>query len=259
VDIEKEELLRAAKLKWKWIALGAIVMLAAIYVFLWLPEWMVHQTFHGPSTTPKDDAELVDSYRKTIVQAIGGLLVFGTLAVGLQQLKISRETQITDRFTKAIGYLGAVSSQGEKQIETRLGGIYALERIAKDSPDDHWPIMEILTAYVRHNAPWRGTGPVAEPEKDIQAAMTVIGRRVFVRDRHRHINLSRVNLSGIDLPRAHLDGAIIQQAHLSLWCKRLCGLLRLVSFSGLLTRRSRNQTGSESKSWGLCESASKPP
>src|SRR5262249_51668713 len=31
---------------------------------------------------------------------------------------------------------------------------YALERITKDSPKDHGQIMEVLTAYVRDNAPW---------------------------------------------------------------------------------------------------------
>ena len=38
-------------------------------------------------------------------------------------------------------------------IEVRVGAIYALERIAQDSDRDHVQIMEILTAYVRENAP----------------------------------------------------------------------------------------------------------
>jgi hypothetical protein len=35
----------------------------------------------------------------------------------------------------------------------RVGGIYGLERIARESEEDYWPITEILTAYVRKNAP----------------------------------------------------------------------------------------------------------
>jgi len=35
----------------------------------------------------------------------------------------------------------------------RLGGIYALERIANESEQDHWPIMEVLCTYVRNVAP----------------------------------------------------------------------------------------------------------
>ena len=37
----------------------------------------------------------------------------------------------------------------------RLGGIYALERIAQESDDEHGPIVEILCAYVRNHAPRR--------------------------------------------------------------------------------------------------------
>ena len=50
----------------------------------------------------------------------------------------------------------------------RLGGIYALERIAKDSEKDHGPIMEVLTAYVRENAP----RPAAAPPPAAPAPLT---------------------------------------------------------------------------------------
>jgi hypothetical protein len=38
---------------------------------------------------------------------------------------------------------------GSKEIDVRLGGIYALERIARGSKEDHPQIVEVLTAYVR--------------------------------------------------------------------------------------------------------------
>src|SRR5829696_5072486 len=71
-----------------------------------------------------------------------------------QKLDIDRESQITNRFTQAVGQLGAELKDGTPNLEVRLGGIYALERIARDSPRDHWTIMEVLTAYIRRNAPW---------------------------------------------------------------------------------------------------------
>jgi len=43
------------------------------------------------------------------------------------------------------------------QLELRLGGIYALERIAQESEKDYWPIMEVLTTYVREHAPIKKT------------------------------------------------------------------------------------------------------
>ena len=41
----------------------------------------------------------------------------------------------------------------EPNLEVRIGAIYALERIAAESLEDHVRIMEILCAYVRHNSP----------------------------------------------------------------------------------------------------------
>jgi hypothetical protein len=58
-----------------------------------------------------------------------------------------RTGQITERFTKAIEQLGEEDEDGEPRLEIRLGGIYALERIARDSVQDYGQIMEILTAY----------------------------------------------------------------------------------------------------------------
>ena len=76
---------------------------------------------------------------------------------------------ITDRYTKAIEQLGKLD--GDKpNIEIRLGAIYALERIARDSPRDHWTIMEVLTAYVRQNSPAAPEGNPEKPLPEIRSA-----------------------------------------------------------------------------------------
>ena len=95
----------------------------------------------------------------TVVQAIGGtVLLLGlfftwrNLRATQAKLDIDRQGQLTNRFISAAGQLGA-DKNGHPNVEVRLGGIYALDRIARDWPSDYWPIMEVLTAYVRHNAP----------------------------------------------------------------------------------------------------------
>lgn len=104
-----------------------------------------------------------------------------------------------------------VVEQSVPNLEVRIGAIYALERIAKHNPDEHIQIMEILTAYIRQNAPaseapdltvppewFDGENEKGEtwerafghwktahsemffgikPRADIQVAITVIGRR----------------------------------------------------------------------------------
>src|SRR3712207_3973288 len=47
-----------------------------------------------------------------------------------EELSLTRQGQITERFTRAIDQLG------HDRTEIRLGGIYALERIAKESEED---------------------------------------------------------------------------------------------------------------------------
>ncbi len=62
-------------------------------------------------------------------------------------------------------------------IEVRIGAILALERMAKKNADVHIQIMEILTAYIRENAPVAEGTHERKPRQDIQLAFTVIGRR----------------------------------------------------------------------------------
>ena len=169
----------------------------------------------------------------TIVQAIGAVV----LAIGgyftWRNLRVAQEAQITNRFTQAIGQLGAELKDGTPNLEVRLGGIYALERIARDSPRDHWTIMEVLTNYVRQNAPWPprphaqpAISPwrarkVAEataggkPRADIQAILTVLGRRKPPQEPPEWRELGRLDLTGADLREADLSEATLSMAQLS--------------------------------------------
>lgn len=214
----------------------SLVLILLLAIAVWpVPQWMVRHEYWKWSTDPNGYAKLVDDYRKTFVQIIGGAFLLYTLYLTQRRtkateetlrltqktLEITRETQITDRFTKAITQLGATDSQGRKQIETRLGAIYALERIAKDSPDDHWPIMEILTAYIRQNTAWQapnGDFPLSgldQTDKDIQAIITVLTRRKHEFDRGA-LDLSQSDLRNIHISKANLRGAIFELSHLGL-------------------------------------------
>ncbi|MCA1697395.1 MAG: hypothetical protein LC790_00195, partial [Actinobacteria bacterium] len=112
--------------------------------------------------------------------------------------ELDRAGQITERFTRAIDQLGS------DKLAVRLGGIYALERIARDSKDDHPQVVEVLTAYVRERAPRKpGDSELgvedmsAKPvlATDVQATMSVLGRRNDSHDRFE----ARLDLAGTDL------------------------------------------------------------
>ena len=70
--------------------------------------------------------------------------------------------------------------------------------------------MEVLAAFVREHS-HEDRGLSIQP--DVQAAVTVVGRRISRRDRG-HIDLSGADLSGADLSDADLTDADLSDANL---------------------------------------------
>jgi len=133
--------------------------------------------------------------------------------VAQDNVRVAQEGQVTERFTRANEQLG------HEQMEIRLSGIYALERLAKDSEKYHGPVMEVLTAYVREKAPRQTKTQrtlTEKPPADIQAILTVIGRRETTgNNRHNApLNLSESELVGANLIGANLVEANLTNAHL---------------------------------------------
>jgi hypothetical protein len=132
---------------------------------------------------------------------------------------------VVDGETVALAGDWSVFSETLPNIEVRLGAIYALERIAQDSPRDHLQIMEILTAYVRQNSAANSLKPTeppferAKPRADIHAALDVIGRRPRERIELEHARRYRLDLRGTDLSggnftNGNFDGAILSNCRL---------------------------------------------
>jgi hypothetical protein len=100
----------------------------------------------------------------------------------------------------------------------RLGGIYALEGVMDTSKQYYQPILEALCALVRDGTQtMTGDGP---PATDIQATLTVIGRRKpIARQMYETYDLTGVhipkaNLFNADLTRANMQRADLRKAFL---------------------------------------------
>jgi Pentapeptide repeats (8 copies) len=184
---------------WRTGVLPVVAGVAGVLGLLWVvlvaaPPWFVHDR-------SLEGLKAQNDVRTTLLQGLGGVvLLVGAyftyrqvmnsreqLAHSREQLQVAQQGQITERFTRAIDQLG------HAQLDVRLGGIYALERIARDSPDDRPTIGEVLTAFIRSHAPWPprlpgqyvAAAPMGEvPElqvraADVQASLTVLGRGGF--------------------------------------------------------------------------------
>jgi hypothetical protein len=83
---------------------------------------------------------------------VGGTVIVGIAGFWANVRNTNKTTaltlqgQVTDRYSKVIEQLGS------EKLDVRIGGIYALERIARDSARDHPTIMEVLTAFIRESS-----------------------------------------------------------------------------------------------------------
>lgn len=196
---------------------------------MWLLLWQIAPSLYPEdSTRYADDAarvqanngrlQAIATTRAAMVAALAGLAAFGALLVnainvrvGLRTLALEREGHVTDRYSKAVEQLG-----NEESIANRLGGIYALERIAEDSDRDHRIVVMVLSAFVREQTrDKRGTEPdeAARPATDVQAGLSVLAR-LPNRSGILRADLTRAHLQGANLVRAHLEGAVLHWAHL---------------------------------------------
>ena len=214
-----------------------LLMIAAV---VFIPEYQINR-IDQDAMTALERARQVNEFRKTILQVVGGIVIAiglyftwrrirsmeETTRIANMNARITEQGHITDRFSKAIEQLG------DGNIAVRLGGIFALERIAKDSEDDHWTVMEVLSAFVRNYKPEGLEEMIKEkkeseateeesPKKklpkapaDVQAAVTVIGRRDVEKDKDdARIDLTGSYLVGVNLNSAHLEGAELSEANL---------------------------------------------
>lgn len=190
-----------------------ILVLAAIWL---IPMYQVVNLRYF-ITDPSIIADTENRYRATLAQIFGGIAIVISLYFTWKRMstnerradiaennsEINLKGQITERFTRAIDQLG------NKELEIRTGGIYSLGRIARESDEDYWPIMEILTSYVRKNSPFDIVKFDEELPIDIQACVTVLRRR---RDNPFTNELYFINLKNAYLEKSNFDNTELESA-----------------------------------------------
>jgi uncharacterized protein YjbI with pentapeptide repeats len=213
------------------LLVAALVVLAGVcaLVIRFAPSWLV--STNGLTGT----ARLTELSRARIGLIViilgaiaGGVAIYLLRSSANERREENRERMLIERFMRAVDQLG------HPAMDVRLGGIYSLERLAREAPEDHPPIMEILAAYVREHASvgpraggraGNGARPGASaaggpgdarprPATDVQAALTVVGRREMAYDTDAPIALSHTALAGATLTGAHLERALLSGANL---------------------------------------------
>jgi hypothetical protein len=235
------------------ISLGTI---AALLIFAFLPIVLhppLSRSELGKVDDPRVRIELRQAQdkqrsdtRSTLLQAMASLLLVAGAYATWRQVQITREGQITDRFTRAVDQVGS------DNLDVRIGGIFALGRISVNSPSDRSAVQHMLCAYMRGHSPWAAGspgGPLHPSQQvesvpwlqnrgpDIQAALGVLAQRpdpgianiylsrTDLRVSHivdgmlsdsnfRHSNLARAWLSGTCFDGSDMTDVDLREAHL---------------------------------------------
>lgn len=262
VGMESKWLRLPRLVRWVLVAVAAVGVLVLFTVVLWQVPWWLDDRYLNEELSPAQGTTV--SGMRTALTALGaGLLVAAglgythhtlqqTRARDREQAELSREGQVTDRFSTAIGQIAS-----DKPVE-QLGGIYSLERIMRDSAKDHPTIVEVLAAFIREHAPdpdwgksravparrrlrlkvlghvpkrlrryvpkrWLGFRPkpvagvrfgLPRPSEPVQAALSVLARRPQGRDEPFRLDLRRTDLRNAQLKGAHLEGTDLLEARL---------------------------------------------
>jgi hypothetical protein len=204
----------------RWLIAGVVVLLVVAWVLLvpaadWLARHDVGLSQGSVLETARNNA------RGALLTLTAGVLAAAALfftarnfALSQRVFELTEQGQVTERYTRAIEQLGS------DKLDVRIGGIYALERVARDSARDHPTVVEVLSAFVREHSNdqhshQRGQNPREDRIRpDVQAALTVVGRRYTEQD-VQEVDLTGANLAYADLRGAYLAGARLLHVNLT--------------------------------------------
>ena len=186
---------------------------------------------------------------RNVALVVGGvvavLLAMWRSMVAERQADTAQQGLLNERYQQGAQMLG------NEVLSVRLGGIYALQRLADDHPERyHVQIMRLFCAFVRHPTGDPSlepvpvdakSGPTSEIRQDVEAILSVIcsrGRSRIELERREAFrpDLRGAELRGVQFGDADLSGAMLHHSRLggaNFWNTDLSGAyLNFADLSG---------------------------
>ncbi|MCA2212138.1 hypothetical protein [Jidongwangia harbinensis] len=192
----------------RWaLALAGVVLLSGLLLWV-LPAWLTRHPSAGMSSA--DRLKAANDTRVPLVALLAAMGTAGTVYLAARSFRLNREGQITERYTRAVDQIG------NDKLAVRIGGIYALERVGRDSGADRRTVVFVLGAFVRVQSN-DGRGAHDQPSEDVYAALSVINR--LAPGSGVVVDLRGADLRNARLPFMHevevlLDRAVLAGAYL---------------------------------------------
>ena len=205
-----------------WLVLLVLIVATAVGIWAVINYWdWLSTTFWDWLRGGPDGTESGSTTIRNLGLVIGGVVAI-VLAVWRSRIA-ERQADTAERGLLNERYQRGAEMLGSDVLTVRLGGIYALQRLAEEHPEQyHVQIMKLFCAFVRNptvdggretGLANRDTGEVAEtredgvgvrPRQDVEAVMEAIATRSkigigFERDARFWLDVRNANLSGLDL------------------------------------------------------------
>ena len=186
----------AVRSVWFWITIWVVLVVTAVSVIsIMYWDWL----------SIESNGSTIRNIVLVAVAMIALPLAIWRSTVAERQAKTAQRGLLNERYQKGAEMLGS------EVLSVRLGGIYALARLAREHPGDyHAQIMSLLCAFAR-NPTVVEERDTSELREDVQAVMTAVRERSEAQIEIEKEGEYRLNLSG-----AYLEGAHLNSAHLIL-------------------------------------------
>ncbi|MFF1608672.1 pentapeptide repeat-containing protein [Amycolatopsis sp. NPDC058278] len=212
------------RVRWLSVLVGLAVGFATVTAIVWLlgPATLFVAGDAVTVLAGKERVDAINSVRQTLISAVTGVVALGAVVMAVRTYVLTRRGQHADRYAKAIALLAS------EKLAERIGGVYALEHVMRDSAKDQRTVVDVLAAFVRESAPIQlehddGSDRSTKPVTDVHAAVIVLGRRPrsaasvpidLTATDLRGARLEGVRLSGAVFDGSQLDGAVLSEADL---------------------------------------------
>lgn len=179
------------------------------------------------SPSPTDGSRPWTDWLQAVSNAVTTLVAVGALVftgvslqqsraqsqIAVEEQRLTEQGQITDRYARAVEQLGSDST------EVRIGSLYALRRLAADSPADRATIQSVVMAFIngitsgKPEAPEKSRPGWAGRRGDLIAAVEVHGALTQAQDRIRLL-VTDFSLQSVRLHRSYLENADLSKTDL---------------------------------------------
>lgn len=207
--------------KSKAIYLLTIIVIAASITWAASKHLAVSLIPHHQELNAFQESQAYNDFLKTILAAFAAIgAAIGLIYTALRH-QLDKDSDATSRYTTAIEQLAS----DEESI--RIGGIYALERVAQDSSRDSQTILNVLCAWLCGSDSEKGVADKQAavtvvcrysnhfPERKIDLRSAVLDDMIFEKGLLEGANLQGASLKNTDFRRANLNKAYLKDANLN--------------------------------------------